>query len=173
MDFGDLAGYLTEVRERVAASMVPVDDAIGSAYRDHLVDYTLIESGAHPPAMDPPAYPPAAPPGRPPMVMTGNLRDTVVKTPAAGDGGVAECSVFPTVIYANTQQWGADHTGAPLMVLWLRYVGYDRAKAAGWRRHTVRIKPHPYMNTAVDESIANGTLSRAAVASFAAVVWGR
>jgi hypothetical protein len=152
--------------------MVPVVDAIGTAYREHLVDYTLIESGAHPPASDA-GYPPAAAPGRPPMLMTGRLRDTVVKTPAAGGGGFAECSVFPTVIYAATIQWGAVHTGAPIMVLWKRYVGYGTARDKGWLKREVTIKPHPYMNTAVDESIANGKLSRAATGTFDAVVWGR
>lgn len=164
----ELPAYLEALKERVEASMVPVCDAIGSAYRDHLVDYTLIESGAHAPATAA-GYPPAAPPGRPPMMMTGRLRDTVVKTPAAGGGGHAECSVFPTAIYAATQQWGAEHTG--LMWLWVRYVGPKTVVRKGWRLPAVVIKPHPYMNVAVDESVANGKLTRAAVESFEAAVW--
>lgn len=172
MNADEAPAYFAAIKERVLAAAVPVCDAIGDAYKDQLVDYTLIESGAHPPATDPPAYPPAAPAGRPPMLMTGNLRDTVVKTPAAGGDGHGECAVMPTVIYAATIEYGAVHTGAPLMVLWKRYVGYDRAKAAGWLKHTVTIRPHPYMSTAVDESIANGKLTRAAGESFMAVVWG-
>ncbi len=167
----ELPAFLEGLKERVAASMVPVCDAIGDAYKNQLVDYTLIESGAHPPASEA-GYPPAAPPGRPPMLMTGRLRDTVVKTPAAGDGGVAECSVFPTVIYAGTQEYGGVHTGKPLMWLWVRYVGPKTVVRKNWRLPVVVIRPHPYMSTAVDESVANGRLTTAAVEGFEAAVWG-
>jgi hypothetical protein len=151
--------------------MIPAIDAVGNAYREHLVDYTLIESGAHPPASAA-GYPPASPEGRPPMLMTGRLRDTVVKTPAVGGDGFATCAVFPTVIYAATVQWGAVHTGKPLMVLWKRYVGYPTAKSKGWLKHEVHIGHHNYMDVAVAETIASGKLSRAAAESFMAAVWG-
>ena len=167
----ELPGYLTAIRERVAASMVPVCDAIGDAYRDHLVDVTLTQSGAHGPAT-PAGYPPSAPPGSPPMEMTGNLRNTVVKTPAVGGGGFAECSVMPTTVYAATIQWGDTHTGRPWMVLWKKYIGYPNARRLGWIRHEVEIESRPYMNTAVDQTMADGSLNHAAERKFMEVVWG-
>lgn len=167
----ELPAYLTAIRERVAASMVPVCDAIGDAYRDHLVDVTLTESGAHGPATAD-GYPPSAPEGRPPMEMTGNLRNTIVKTPALGGAGIAECSVFPTVIYARTIQWGDTHRGAPLMALWVKYVGYPTVKRKNWLKETVNIGSRPYMDVAVAETFADGELSHAAEAKFMETVWG-
>ena len=171
MTFDELPAFWSAIRDRVEESIVPVCDAIGDAYKEHLVDYTLIESGAHPPASAE-GYPPSAPEGRPPMLMTGQLRDTVVKTPAVGSGGWASCDVMPTTIYAATIQWGGVHTGQPLMVLWMRYIGYPNAKKLGWLRREVTIGSRPYMTIAVAETMADGKLTRAAAESFEALVWG-
>ncbi len=171
--FAELPGYLSAIRARVEASAVPCADAIGETYQRHLQDVTLTESGGHG-MMSPGAasYPPAAPAGRPPMEMTGRLRESVAKTPAVPIGpAIAETSVAPHVIYAATQEFGGVHTGH--MWLWVnRLLTSHEVHLRGWVKREVTIRPHPYMSTAVEESIANGELERAGAAAFMAVVWG-
>ena len=41
----ELPGYLMAIRERVAASVVPVADSMAKTYKEHLTDFTLLESG--------------------------------------------------------------------------------------------------------------------------------
>lgn len=165
----ELPAYLEAIRARVEASAVPVVDAIASRYEGHLRDVTLTESGSHPPVTQTPA-----PPGRPPAVMTGRLRESVFKTPGVAIGaGIAESSVSPNTIYAATQEFGGVHTGKPLMWLWVRYIGPWEVRRRGWRKHEVTIPPRPYMTTAVAETVAEGSLVRAAAERFMAVVWGR
>jgi len=169
----ELPGYLAEIRARVEASAIPVVDAITDTYKTHLVDFTLHESGSHGPATPGnPGYPPAAAPGRPPMSMTGHLAESVFRTPGVGGGGIAEAMVSPDTIYAATQEYGGVHTGKPFMWLWVHYIGPTAVKNRGWIKPEVTIKEHPYMSTAVTETIANGSLERAGMATFEAVVWG-
>lgn len=164
----ELPAYLEQVRARVEAAAVPVVDAIAETYETHLVGFTLHESGSHPPVTRTPA-----PAGRPPAFMTGQLAGSVVRTPGAGGGGIAEATVAPHTVYAATQEFGGVHTKSPgFMALWVRYIGYGSVKARGWLRHRVDIPARPYMSTAVDETIADGSLVRAAMERFMAVVWG-
>lgn len=163
-----LPGYLAAIRARVEAAAVPVVDAVAGTYEEHLVGFTLRESGSHPPV----TFTPAAP-GRPPAFMTGRLAGSVTRTPGAGGGGIAESTVAPHTVYAATIQWGGVHTGKPWMWLWVRYIGPGEVARRGWVKHEVTIPSYPYMNVAVDETIANGSLERAGADRFMAVVWGR
>lgn len=164
----ELPGYLEAIKARVEAAAVPVVDAIAETYKEHLVGFTLHESGSHAPVTRTPA-----PAGRPPAFMTGELAGSATKTPGAGGGGIAESTVAPRAIYAATQEYGGVHTGSPFMALWIRYIGYAEVKRRGWLRREVKIPPRPYMSTAVAETIANGSLERAGAERFEAVVWGR
>jgi hypothetical protein len=167
----ELPAYLREIRARVAAAEVPVADKMAEAYKDHLVGFTLIESGSHPPVTRTPAAE-----GRPPAVMpggvNGSLIGSVTRAPATGGDGFGTASVQPNTIYAATQEWGSDHDGSPFMWLWVRYIGPRAVKSMGWKRRTVHIPERPYMRTAVSEMIASGELSRTAADTFEAVVWG-
>jgi hypothetical protein len=163
----ELPAYLEAIRARVEAAAVPVVDAIAETYEEHLVGFTLHESGAHPPVTQTPA-----PEGRPPAFMTGELAGSVTRTPGVGDGGVAEASVAPHTIYAATQEYGGVHHGSPFMWLWVRYIGPEAVRRHGWRKAVVDIPERPYMRTAVDETITNDSLSRAGTDRFSAVVWG-
>ena len=167
----ELPAYLEAIKARVEASVVPVAQRMGSAYKEHLVDYTLHESGSHAPVTRTPA-----PPGRPPAFMPGGLHGSlagsVTQGPTYGGDGVARTSVAPHTIYAATQQWGSVHTGNPHMWLWVGYVGPMEVLRRGWLRREVKIPPRPFMNVAVDEMIANGQLGRVAAETFDAVVWG-
>ena len=155
------------IKSRVEASAVPVVDAIAETYKDHLVGYTLHESGSHAPVTRTPA-----PPGRPPAFMTGGLAASVTRTPGVGGGGVAVAYVAPHTIYAATQEYGGVHVGKPFMWLWVRYIGPGEVLKRGWLRRRVDIPARPYMSTAVSETIADGSLVRAAADTFMRVVWG-
>lgn len=163
----ELPAYLQAIRDRAAAAMVPVADAMGDSYKEHLTGFTLHESGAHPPVTQTPAAP-----GRPPAFMTGGLAASVVKSPAAGGPGYGECTVVPLAVYAGTQEYGGVHAGKPFMALWIRYIGYAEVKRRKWLRRTVSIPARPFMSVAVAETVANGDLQRAAMEAFEAVVWG-
>lgn len=167
MNFAELPAYLEGLKARVEASAVPVVDAIAETYETHLVGFTLHESGSHAPVTRTPA-----PPGRPPAFMTGQLAGSVTRSPGVGGGGVADASVQPNTIYAGTQEYGGIHHGAPLMALWIRYIGYAEVKRRNWLRRTVTIPARPYMSTATAETIENGSLERAGMERFEAVVWG-
>jgi hypothetical protein len=163
----ELPAYLEGIKARVEAAAIPVANAIAETYKEHLVGYTLHESGSHAPVTRTPA-----PPGRPPAFMTGGLAASVTKTPATGGGGVAWSYVAPHTIYASTQEYGGVHIGKPFMWLWVRYIGPMAVMDRGWLRRTVDIPARPYMSTAVSETVANGSLTRAAMESFEAAVWG-
>jgi hypothetical protein len=164
--------YLTVFRDRAEAAAVPAANAMTEAYHDHLIGFTLIESGSHPPVTRTPA-----PPGRPPAVMpggvNGSLIGSVTRAAAVPDGpGIATGSVQPNTIYAATQEWGGVHHGSPYMLLWVRYVGPYEVRKRGWRKAVVDIPARPYMRTAVAEMIATGELSRVAGRTFSAYTWG-
>jgi hypothetical protein len=171
LNFAELPAYLEGIRARVEASAIPAAQKMGAAYKEHLVGFTLHESGSHPPVTRTPA-----PPGRPPAFMpggvNGSLAGSVTQGATGGAGGIATTSVSPHTIYAATQQWGSVHRGHPFMALWIDYIGYAEVKKRGWLRRTVRIPARPYMDTAVDEMIANGQLSRVAADTFEVFVWG-
>lgn len=164
----ELPAYLEAIAARAMEAAVPVVDAVAGTYKTHLVGFTLHESGSHPPV----TYTPAAP-GRPPAMMTGKLAGSVTKTPGSGSGGVAESAVAPHTIYAATQEYGGVHTGVPWMWLWVRYIGMAEVQRRGWIMHQVKIPPRPYMSTAVDETILDGSLERAGENAFEIAVWGR
>lgn len=164
----ELPAYLKAIQSRVKHAAIPVVNALASAYEDHLVNITLTESGAHGPATRL-GYPRAAPAGRPPMMMTGALRASIRRTPGTG-GEVARATVSPHTIYAATQQFGGVHTGS--MWLWVKYVGPRTVAHKNWVKQAVHIERHPYMDTAVDEMLAAGTLWRPGERAFSAVVWG-
>ena len=164
----ELPAYLEAIKARAEAAAVPVVDAIAETYETHLVGFTLHESGSHPPVTRTPAVP-----GRPPAFMTGRLAGSVARTPGAGSGGIARSTVAPHAIYAATIQRGGVHTGSHWMWLWVRYIGPGEVARRGWVLHQVKIPAYPYMDVAVSETIANGSLERAGADRFMAVVWGR
>ena len=167
----ELPAYLQAIYDRVEAAAVPVAQKVGNAYKEHLVGFTLRESGEH----TAPTHTPSVP-GRPPAFMTGHLAETVRQVPAFGVGpGVARTSVAPHTDYAATIQWGQTHVGRPGKGMWLwldRPYTPHQVKARNLVKEEVVIPSYPYMNVAVDETIANGALERAGEEAFTAAVWG-
>jgi hypothetical protein len=171
VDFAALPGLFEAIQARVEAAAVPVAGAMGRAYKGHLVDVTLTESGSHAPVTRTPA-PPGAPPAQMPGGLHGSLRGSVTMGGPIGGGGIGESWVNPNVIYAAIQEWGGAPAGRPLMWLWVGFIGPAEVIRRGWRKEVVVIPERSYMRRAVTEEIANGDLSRAAEGTFMAVVWG-
>jgi hypothetical protein len=171
VDFAAVPGLYEAIRARAETAAVPVAGVIGKTYKGHLVDVTLVESGSHPPVTQTPAAP-GAPPAVMPGGVHGSLRGSVTMGGPVGGGGIGESWVNPNVIYAATQEYGGVHHAVrgPYMWLWINYIGPAAVKRRGWRKETVTIPERPYMRRAVAETIANGSLSRAAAAAFAAMV---
>ncbi len=169
MDFAALPGLFEGIRTRAEAAAVPAAGAMGKAYKGHLVDVTLMESGSHPPVTETPSSP-----GSPPAMMTGRLRGSVAMTGPYGGGGIGESSVAPHTVYAVTQEYGEVHHAVkgPYMWLWLRYAGPAEVARRHWLKETVDIPERSYMRRAVRETIADGSIRRAAEEAFAAIVWG-
>lgn len=173
MDFAGLPGLFEGIRARVEPAAVPVAGAIGRTYERHLVDVTLTESGSHPPVTQTPAAP-GRPPAEMPGGLFGSLRGSVTMAGPWGGGGIGESSVAPHVIYAAVQEFGAEISAkrGPYMWLWVHYIGAYEVERRNWLKETVHIPERSYMRTAVRETMANGSLSRAAEVTFEAIVWG-
>ena len=167
----ELPGYLQAIYDRVEAAAVPVAQAVGNTYKEHLTGFTLRESGEH----SAPTHTPSVP-GRPPAFMTGDLAGSVRQVPASAIGpGVAVTSVAPHTDYAATIQWGDIHFGEPGKGMWLwlhRPYTPQQVLRRNLVRNVVHIPSYPYMNVAVDETIADGALERAGEEAFTAAVWG-
>lgn len=150
---------------------MPVAQAVGNAYKEHLRGVTLRESGAH----SAPTHTPSVP-GRPPAFMTGDLAGSVLQVPAHPLGpGVARTSVAPHTDYAATIQWGDVHFGEPGKGMWLwlhRPYTPLQVVRRNLVRNVVHIPSYPYMNVAVDEMVVDGDLERAGEEAFMAAVWG-
>lgn len=89
--------------------------------------------------------PPPSPPGTPPARRSGHLQDSVTVVPAVGGGGIAEAQAGNTAVYARIHEFGGD-TG---------------------RGHATHLPPRPYIAPSVDDDVASGALSQAAIEAFA------
>lgn len=158
---------LETFRDRAAAAAPAMAGAMGEAHKDHLVNVTLVRSGAHPPVSQTPS-----PPGSPPAQMTGSLRRSVRRTPGAGGGMHASSIVSANTIYAATQEWGGTHHGNPRMWLWLKYVGPEAVRRHGWVKEVVHIPERPYLRPSRDEVIASGAVTDAGSDALMNAVFG-
>lgn len=159
--------YMELIRDKAARAAPDCAMAMGRAHRDHLVNVTLLRSGAHPPVTQTPS-----PPGSPPAQMTGRLRASVRCTRGPGGGMHATSLVSANTIYAATQEWGGVHHGNPDMFLWLSYIRCHEVKMRGWRKPVVNIPERPYMRPSRDDVIADGAVVRAGSAAFMRQVFG-
>ena len=91
---------------------------------------------------------PGSPPGTPPAYVSGELRNSVVKTSESGPGPVAWVDIAPTTIYARIQELGG-------------------ISGAGHRTHLL---PRPYVRPALDQGRAQ--YEQAAINAFGRALEG-
>jgi hypothetical protein len=156
MDPSELPGYLDRLAARASAAAPAAVNAMGMAYQRVLVGSTLVRY-THPRGTKTPS-----PPGQPPALATGTLRRSVRLEPATGSGPVARASVAPHTVYARIQELGG-------------HIYPVRARALRWTEDgTVHFARHvylperPYMRPTRTETVADGTLRRAAIDAFRA-----
>jgi hypothetical protein len=157
----ELVPLLEALRDRAAASAPPTVMAMADTYRDHLKGVTLRRSFA---AIG--QYGTPASPGSPPAWRTGELARSVWTTPGLQSGLVARASVGPHVIYAATQERGGVHERRRA-----RYMHWVNS-GGSWYLKRVDIPARPYLQPALDDVIGDGSLVKAAMETFMAVVWG-
>jgi hypothetical protein len=134
--------------------------AMGRTYQSYVQNVMLVRY-SHAPGTKTPS-----PPGQPPALMTGELRRSITCTqgPSSGTYGVSQ--VAPHTIYARIQEYGGHIY--PKRVRYLRWVEDGQVH---FSKH-VYLPPRPYLRPAARDCIANGSLTRAAMESFMASVWG-
>jgi phage gpG-like protein len=89
-----------------------------------------------------------SPPGSPPALVSGALRGSVRPEPPVSSGTRCVVVVGGTVVYARIQELG------------------------GWagRGHRSHLPPRPYLKPAAERLIANGSITKAAVRGWLAVM---
>ncbi len=92
--------------------------------------------------------PPPSAPGTPPARRSGHLQNSVTVVPATGGAGIAEAQAGNSAVYARIHEYGGD-TG---------------------RGHATHLPPRPYIAPSVDDDVASGALTQAAVEAFTRAV---
>jgi hypothetical protein len=96
--------------------------------------------------------------GAPPAYATGNLANSMVRTPASA-GLVSRAMVGNVAIYAGVQEWGA--VNLPNSA----YLHWRNTRGSFWMK-SVTITEHPYFRRALEFDLANGSLTEAAMKGF-------
>ena len=157
----ELPGVLKALRDKAAEAAPPTVMAIADTYKTHLTRVTLRRSFAAPGQFGTPAAP-----GQPPAWRTGRLAGSVTSVLSGSAGLTASATVGPHVIYSRVQAQGA--VNRPTHAKYMHWVN----SGGSWYKKAVRIPARPYLEPALDDCIANGSLVKAAMEAFYAVVWG-
>lgn len=151
---------LTEVRDRAAMAAPDAAMAMGETYQDYVKNVTLTRF-RHPPGTRTPS-----PPGQPPAEVTGELRRSITCRRGPGGGMYGSSVVSPHTVYACIQEYGGFIY--PTRHKFLKWVNEGDPT---WKKQ-VYLPPRPYMAPATRDTIANGSLTLAAMKSFETNVWG-
>jgi len=157
---GAAIDILEGIRDRAAMAAPDAAMAMGETYQDYLKNVTL-RRYAHPPGTRTPS-----PRGAPPGDVTGDLSRSITCRQGPGGGTYGSAVVSPHTIYACILEYGGDI--APRRGKYLHWVNDGGATFV--RR--VHLEARPYMAPATRDTIANGSLTLAAMRSFTANVWG-
>mgnify|MGYP001587806543 CR=1 FL=1 len=159
MTLDELVGVLEDMRDRAAQAAPPVAMEMARVYSAHLSHVTLRRTEATPGQFGSPA-----PPGSPPAYRMGVLAGSVTHWPGPSSGLSALAYAGPHTIYAATQEYGAVHFARdhPYM-RWHNDGGW-------WAKKRVEIPARPYMQPAVAEVVADGSVQRAAALMFRSLV---
>ena len=153
------------VRDQATGAAKPAADGMTETFKDAVGRTLRLSAHAPMPAGPPHSIPYGifhkAAPGAPPAYATGNLARSIIRTPASG-GLVSSALVGATAVYAALQEWGG--------VTWASSSAYMRWRndRGVWRKRSVTVPEHPYMRPTVDRTVADGSLTRAAMGGFAA-----
>ena len=179
----ELVALLEDMRDRREAAAEPCALEMARVYSVHLSRVTLRRSYAAPGQFGTPASPLA-----PPAYRTGALAASVTHWPGASSGFTGRAYAGPHVIYGRTQETGAIHearnflfmhwenSGGPLWHLTpgtrAPHPSFFSTKHPGgeWWKEKVWIPPRPYMEPAVLETVADGSLQRGAALMFRSLV---
>ena len=154
-----LPGILRGIADKTARAAPDCANAMGFAYQRHLVTVTL-RRYTHPPQTKTPS-----PPGQPPALVTGTLRRSV-RVDLARGLVVAAARVAPHTVYARIQELGGH-----IYPVRAKYLRWTEDGVVHFSKH-VYLPARPYMAPALADTIANGSLTRAAAAAFMKAVWG-
>ena len=157
----ELVPVLQELRDKAATAAPAAVMGMADTYKTHLTRVTLRRSFAAPGQ-----FGTSAAPGQPPAWRTGELARSVWVTPGASSGMTARASVGPHTIYARVQNQGA--VNRPTRAHYMHWVN----SGGEWFKKRVVIPPRPYLEPALKDVIADGSLTTAAAEAFCAWVWG-
>jgi hypothetical protein len=173
----ELPDFLRAIRDRAADAAPETVMAMADTYQRHLTGVTL-DRYSHPPFTKTPA-----PVGQPPARISGELAASVRSVLGPSSGSRAHATTAPHTVYARIQEIGGVIRAKRSKYLkWL--TDYPTSATAFWKSaregeglfmnfaRSVVIPPRPYMRPATEECVANGSLTRAAMAAFMAKVWG-
>jgi hypothetical protein len=155
----ELVRLLEDIRDRAATAAPAVAMEMARVYSVHLSRVTLRRTTAAPGQFGTPA-----PPGGPPAFRTGALAGSVTHWPGASSGMTGRAYAGPHTIYAVTQQEGAIHFARNF-----RYMHWTNSGGEWWKKR-VDIPPRPYMQPALADVIADGSLQRWAALTFRTLV---
>ena len=159
MNLDEVPALLAGFRDKAAAAAGPVANAMADTYRHHLTRVTLQRYHSVPGQFgtDSPAF------EGPVASRTGRLAASVTSWQGASGPGFGSASVAPHTIYAVTQEWGEVHYARTR-----KYMHWVNSGGEWWKKR-VEIPPRPYMRTATKETIADGSLTRAAMYKFVSI----
>lgn len=159
MNIDEDIGIFEGVRDRAATAAPPVALEMARVYGVHLSRVTLRRSHAMPGQFGTPA-----PPGAPPAFRTGALSESVWPWPGPSSGMYGRAFAGPHTIYARTQETGAAHFARNF-----RYMHWINSGGEWWKKR-VDIPARPYMQPALAEVVADGSVQRGAALMFRSLV---
>ena len=163
----ELPAYLETIVAKVTAAPPDAAYKMAKAFEDHVRTVTL-RRYAHPPF----TWTPSPRYVGTPAFITGALEQSIHSRRGARTAYTAEASTGPYIIYGRIQELGGDIF--PRHAKWLHWRNFNprTGTITDWYSKHVEIPKRPYLEPAADETMANGSLTRAASVSFMKSVWG-
>ncbi len=160
MTIDEVPTLLAAIRDQAANTAGPVAKAMADEYKTHLTTVTLQRYHSMPGQYGTPS-----PRDEGPVASrTGKLAGSVTSWYSAAGYGYGSASVAPHTVYAVTQEWGEIHYARTR-----RYMHWTNSGGAWWKK-SVDIPERPYMRTATKETVADGSLTRAAMDKFVSLM---
>ena len=160
MTIDEVPALLAGIRDQAAEAAGPCAKAIANTYKTHLTRVTLQEYHSAPGQFGTPSPRDVGPVAS----RTGRLAASVTSWYGAAGPGYGSASVAPHTVYSVTQEWGEEHTPSHF-----KYMHWTNSGGEWWKKR-VKIPQRPYMRTATDQTIADGSLTRAAMESWVSIV---